>query len=179
MIRRIIAVSTVVLASLPALTWAADFPLTDKNTTITFVGTKPGGKHDGGFKGITGSASAQNNDPTTLKFSVDIDVNSIYTDEPKLTAHLKSPDFFDVKANPKSKFVSTKVEKDGAQFKVTGDLTMAGKTKSITFPATVTLNGDGLAMSSSFAIDRTQWGMNYMPGKIDNPVKLKIDLKTK
>ncbi len=141
--RRLIAISAVVLASIPALAWSVDFPLTDKNTTITFVGTKPGGKHDGGFKGIAGTASVQNNDPTTLKFSVDIDVNSIYTDEPKLTAHLKSPDFFDVKANPKSKFVSNKVEKDGQQYKITGDLTLVGKTKSVTFPATVTLNGDG------------------------------------
>jgi hypothetical protein len=31
--------------------------LTGDNTTITFVGTKPNGKHDGGFNALTGTAT--------------------------------------------------------------------------------------------------------------------------
>src|SRR5262249_54251962 len=72
-------------------------PLTGSNTTIKFVGTKPGGRHDGGFKDLTGTATVQGNDPATLKVSVEIDTNSLYSDTPKLTNHLKSPDFFGVK----------------------------------------------------------------------------------
>jgi polyisoprenoid-binding protein YceI len=177
--RRILGVSAIALALAPVIVFAADFPLNDKNTTITFVGSKPQGKHEGGFKTVTGTASVDKDDLTTLKISLDIDMNTLYSDNPKLTTHLKSADFFGVKANPKSKFVSTKVEKSGDDYKVTGDLTMLGKTKSITFPAKLAVTADGLTVTSSFTIDRTQWGMTYGAGKVDNDVKLTVSVKAK
>src|SRR5580698_4690436 len=84
----------------PAFALGADYALTEKNTTITFIGTKPGGKHEGGFKSVTGTATVTGNDLTTLKATLDIDMNSLYSDADKLTTHLKSPDFFGVKSNP-------------------------------------------------------------------------------
>lgn len=158
---------------------AADVVLSSKNTTITFEGTKPNGKHEGGFKNVSGTASFSAGDPATLKLSVDIDMESLFADNPKLTAHLKSPDFFGVKSNPKSKFVSTKIEKAGDSYKVTGDLTMCGQTKSITFPAQITAAGDALSLASKFAIDKTQWGMVYGKGKIDDQVKLSVTVNAK
>ena len=156
---------------------AADFPLTDKNTTVKFVGTKKGGKHDGGFKTVSGTASVKDNDPATLKISLDIDTDSLYSDNDKLTNHLKSPDFFGVKTNPKAKFVSTKVEKKGDSYTITGDLTLLGKTKEVSFPAKLAVNAAGVTLSSSFSIDRTQWGMTFGAGKVDNDVKLTVEVK--
>ncbi|HZZ79280.1 MAG TPA: YceI family protein, partial [Gemmataceae bacterium] len=158
MLRRIMACAAVAVMLAPVLGLAADYPLSGKNTTIKFVGTKPNGKHEGGFKTVTGTASVANNDPTTLKISIDIDMDSLYSDAEKLTAHLKSPDFFGVKTNPKSKFVSTSVEKTTDGYKVTGDFTMLGKTQSISFPAKIAATADGLTLSSNFTIDRTKWG---------------------
>jgi polyisoprenoid-binding protein YceI len=179
MIRPVSLAAALALILAPAFALGADYALTDKNTTITFIGSKPGGKHEGGFKSVTGTATVTGNDLTTLKATLDIDMNSLYTDVDKLTTHLKSPDFFGVKSNPKSKFVSTKVEKSGDDYKVTGDFTMLGKTKSITFPAKLAVTADGLTMSSAFTIDRTQWGMTYGAGKVDNDVKLTISIKAK
>ena len=51
MLRRIFSVSVLATLLVPFLANGADFPLTDKNPTITFLGTKPGGKHYGGFNG--------------------------------------------------------------------------------------------------------------------------------
>ena len=100
-------------------------------------------------------------------------------DTPKLTTHLKSPDFFGVKSNPKAKFVSTKVEKSGDDYKVTGDLTLLGKSKSISFPAKLAVENGEFSIASSFTIDRTQWGMTYGQGKIDDEVKLTVSVKAK
>jgi polyisoprenoid-binding protein YceI len=163
----------------PLMAGAADFALSEKNTTIKFLGTKPGGKHDGGFKSVTGSASVEKDDLTTLKVTVDIDVTTLYSDNAKLTNHLKSPDFFGVKTNPKAKFVSTKVEKSGEEYKVTGDLTMIGQTKAVTFPARIALKDGALSLSSTFNIDRTQWGMTYGRGKVDDEVKLTVSVNAK
>lgn len=175
MIRRFLAVA--VLAALPVFALATDFPLTSSNTEVKFTGTKPNGKHDGGFKTVTGTANATGTDATTLKIKLEIDTNSLYSDNDKLTTHLKSPDFFGVKSNPKATFASTKVEKDGADYKVTGDFTMLGQKKSITFPAKIAVKDDGVTLTSTFSIDRTQWGMTYGQGKVDNMVELNVSVK--
>ncbi|MCI0682400.1 MAG: hypothetical protein L0Y71_09865 [Gemmataceae bacterium] len=66
---------------------AVEFALTGGNTTVTFIGTKPNGKHDGGFKTLTGAASVPGDDLTKLKIQVEIDTTSLYSDNPKLTNH--------------------------------------------------------------------------------------------
>ena len=159
----------------PAIALGADYALTEKNTTVTFVGSKKEGKHEGGFKSLTGTATVTGNDLTTLKVTIDIDMNSLFSDNDKLTGHLKSPDFFGVKSNPKSKFVSTKVEKSGDDYKVTGDFTMLGKTKSITFPAKLAVTADGLTVASTFTIDRTQWGMTFGPLIVGNSIDISLN----
>jgi len=155
------------------------FNLSGDNTKVTFVGTKPQGKHVGGFKTLTGTASYNGNDPTTLQFNVEIDMTSTYTDTEKLTNHLKSPDFFDVKNNPKSKFVSTKVEKSGDEYKVSGKLTLNGKTKDVSFPAKVEAGGDKLTLTSNFKINRHDWSVSYGKGMIHDDVSLSVNVTAK
>jgi polyisoprenoid-binding protein YceI len=168
------------LAALTLTASAADvkYALTGENTTLTFVGKKPDGKHTGGFKKLTGSASIEG-DITKLMLEVAFDTDSLYSDDAKLTGHLKSPDFFDVKNHPTATFKATKVEKGANTYTVTGDLTMLGKTKSISFPASISAKGGLLEVSTSFAIDRTQWGMNYGKGKIEDKVELTIKVTAK
>lgn len=158
----------------------------DENTTISFVGTKPEGKHDGGFKKLDGKIKMTYNGPGVKvegpvspisNINVDIDTDTLFADDPKLTQHLKSPDFFDVKKYPKATFASTKIEgvagKDG-EAKVTGDLTLHGVTKSITFPATVVYDRGNLTLSSTFKINRTDFGMTYGKGKVHDDVTVSV-----
>src|SRR5687768_5616898 len=173
--RMLFAAAAAVILAAPAL--AEEVKLTGENTKITFVGTKPGGKHEGGFKTLTGSATVSGD--TLTRIEVEIDMDSIYSDDAKLTAHLKSPDFFSVKTNPKAKFVSTKVEKTDSGTTITGDLTLNGKTKSISFPATTSNTGGTLKIDSSFTIDKRDFGMTYGGGKIDDQVAIKVAVAAK
>lgn len=179
MVRCLFAVG--LLAALALTASAADikYALTGDNTKLTFIGKKPDGKHEGGFKKLSGSATVTDGDLTKLKLEVEIDTDSLYSDDEKLSTHLKSPDFFDVKNNPKATFKVTKVEKGDTTYTITGDLTMLGKTKSISFPASITTTADALQVSSTFAIDRTQWGMTYGKGKIEDKVELTIKVTAK
>ncbi len=156
---------------------AEKFTLTPKNTKVEFVGTKTNGKHEGGFQKCMGSCTCAANDPTMLQIMVEIDCNSMYTDNRKLTAHLKSPDFFDVRSNPKAKFVTKKVEKTDKGLKIKGELTMCGKTALVEFPAKVSMDGNKMTLTSEFKIDRTKWGMTYGKGMIDDMVTLKISVQ--
>jgi polyisoprenoid-binding protein YceI len=173
--RKLIGLLVLVLAT--TTTFAdSKFSLTGKNTKIEFIGTKAEGKHDGGFKTLSGTATATGTDPTTLKIAIDIDMTSTWTDTAKLTAHLKSPDFFGVKKYPKAKFVTTKVVKDDKGYTITGDLTLTGETKSVSFPAEVTVSDDKLTVKGTFKIDRNDFGISYGKGKIDPDVTIKVSL---
>jgi polyisoprenoid-binding protein YceI len=174
MIRALFAITLAVL--LVAQTRAADtkYTITGDNTKLTFTGTKKEGKHDGGFKKLSGTATVTDGDFTKLKIEVEIDCDSLYSDVAKLTDHLKSPDFFGVKDHPKASFKTTKIEKGEKTYTITGDLTLLGKTKSITFPASISAAGENLSLSTAFAIDRTEWGMTFGKGMIDDKVILNI-----
>jgi polyisoprenoid-binding protein YceI len=179
MLRCFFAAALVAAASLTAVAADTKYALTGENTKVTFVGKKPDGKHDGGFSKLSGTATVSGDDVTTLKAEVAIDTTSLYSDVPKLTDHLKNPDFFDVKNHPKATFKVTKVEKADKVYTVNGELTLLGKTKPVSFPASIAANGGALQVSSSFPIDRTQWGMNYGKGKVDDKVELTIKVTAK
>jgi polyisoprenoid-binding protein YceI len=177
--RALFALALVAVLALTASAAEVKYALTGDNTALTFVGKKPDGKHEGGFKKLAGTATVTDGKIETLKAEVDIDADSLYSDDAKLTTHLKSPDFFDVKNNPKATFKITKVEKGDKTYTVTGDLTLLGKTKPVSFPATVTATGDALTVTASFSIDRTTWGMNYGKGKIEDKVELGLKVTAK
>jgi polyisoprenoid-binding protein YceI len=179
MLRSLFAVAFVAAVSLTASAADTKYTLSGDNTKLTFVGKKPDGKHNGGFAKLSGSATVSGDDITTLKAEVDIDTDSLFSDNAMLTTHLKNADFFDVKNNPKATFKITKVEKSDNKYTVSGNLTMLGKTKPVSFPATITTTAEGLSVDASFVIDRTLWGMNYGKGKIDDKVDLAIKVTAK
>jgi polyisoprenoid-binding protein YceI len=154
--------------------------LTPANTKIEWVGTKPDGQHTGGFDKFSGAVELAGDDASKAKITVEIDANSLTSDDPKLTGHLKSPDFFEVKTYPTAKFVTTAIQpadgKAGTHV-ITGDLTLHGQTKSITFPAKVAVTADAFSLDSEFKINRTDFGMSYGKGKIHDDVTLKVAVK--
>jgi polyisoprenoid-binding protein YceI len=85
----------------------------------------------------------------------------------KLVGHLKSDDFFGVEKNPTSTFKITKVEpianaKAGeANYTITGDLTIKGKTHPATFPAVVTVNGNNATAKATATVDRAKYDIRY------------------
>jgi polyisoprenoid-binding protein YceI len=102
------------------------------------------------------------------------------TDADKLTAHLKSPDFFDAKAHPTAKFVSTSIKAGAAKdsYTITGDLTLLGKTNPVTFEAkSVAADGVGSqTVAGQTTIKRSQWGMTYGPDKVNDEVQLTLEV---
>jgi len=88
----------------------------------------------GEFTKLSGSAVI---DPVNLEKStveVTIDAASINTREPQRDEHLRSPEFFDAAKYPTLTFRSKRVDAHGAdEFKLTGDLTIHGVTKEVTF----------------------------------------------
>lgn len=148
------------------------------NTKIGFVGTHLGAKPDprhGGFAKFTGLATV-NAAGALESLRFDIVTASLWTKIPKLTGHLKSPDFFDVRQHPTATFRSTSVRPSQQQgmYVIQGKFTLLGVTKDFTMPATIGISRDGLTLVTSFMFDRTQFGMTYGQGKVHKNVSISV-----
>jgi polyisoprenoid-binding protein YceI len=86
----------------------------------------------GSITGIVGSFVWDDKDVTKSSVNVTLDANTINTNTARRDADLKSPNFFNVEKYPTITFKSTSVIRSAEGLKVTGDLTLAGVTKSIT-----------------------------------------------
>ena len=92
------------------------------------------GKVHGRFTKIGGTIQIDEANPANSKVDVQIDANSVDTNDEKRDGHLKTPEFFNTAEHPQITFKSTKVEAAGKdKFRVTGDLTLRGVKKSVTF----------------------------------------------
>lgn len=168
-------------APTPAAAEVASFALTP-DSKLEFVGSKVTGSHTGGFETFTGTFEvdlaagklAENGTHT-----VEIDMNSVFSDNEKLTGHLKSADFFEVETYPTSTFALTKaVPQDGDNYKLSGTLDLHGVKKAITFPATVTVSEDRktISVKAEFAINRMDFEIQY-PGKPDDLIREEVVIR--
>jgi polyisoprenoid-binding protein YceI len=176
--------STATVPTLTTDTKGTALPISPENSKIEFTGSKVTGKHDGGFNTFKGTIDLVNNKPEESRVSVEIETNSIYSDDEKLTGHLKSADFFDVEKFPKATFVSTKIVPDTAgagSYTVTGDFDLHGQKKSITFPAKIAVTDSEVAVDAEFSINRKDFGIVYA-GKTDDLIRdavvIRLNLKS-
>ncbi|HEX3451619.1 MAG TPA: YceI family protein [Isosphaeraceae bacterium] len=87
----------------------------------------------GRFDDFSGNFTIDTSDPTKSAFSLSIKSESVDTNNSKRDDHLRSPDFFNVKQFPTISFTSTSVKPIDGGYEVTGDLTIHGATKPVTF----------------------------------------------
>jgi len=113
-----------------------------------------------------------------------IDLNTIQATDMEaegnknLSAHLKDPDFFDVKKYPKAKLVITKIKyHDATHFLAEADMTIKGITEPVKFQAT--LNFEEKTMTTKFKIDRTRWGITYNSTIKDSAISDAIGFEVK
>jgi polyisoprenoid-binding protein YceI len=161
--------------------------ISPENSKVEFVAAKVTRSHQGSFKQFAGKIDLAPNSVPGSRVSIDIDTASVVTDEPKLTDHLKTADFFDVAKYSKATFVSTKIDPvttgSTAQkqpFNVTGNFDLHGVKKSISFPANIEVTPDNVAMDADFAINRKDFGIIFA-GKADDLIRdgvvIKLTLK--
>ena len=145
---------------------------------IEFVGTHVGDDPKprvGGFQKFNGQLELTNGNAGIKSMNLEIDVNSVWTEFSKLTAHLKNADFFETEKFSKASFKSTSIgENDKGDTLVTGDLMLHGQTREVTIPAKVKVTDRGLMVKCHFKLDRTMFGMNQMTSGVEKEVMLQM-----
>ncbi len=116
--------------------------------------------------------------------TITMDMTTIQHENDRLQAHLRDEAFFDVTHFPTAIFVLRSLT--GAT--ATGQLTLKGVTKTISFPVAISQEGSGLRVKGRATLDRTQFGIRYNSTSffadlgdqaIKNEFTLSFDLVTK
>jgi polyisoprenoid-binding protein YceI len=165
-------------AAAPSEGYAKHFIVSPENSAINFVGSKVTGSHNGGFTKFTGELRTTNGKLVDEGNQIVIDMNSIYADNDRLTGHLKSPDFFNAAQIPTATFVTKSISQQATNSLVTGDLTLHGVTKQISFPANIRVTENSVELTANFAINRFDFEVNY-PGKANDLIRKEVVLKLK
>lgn len=175
-----------------------------EGSTLNWRGFKTysDGQHNGVINITQGSLSTDGGNLVGGSFTIDMNSIAPQDMEPsneyygKLVGHLKSGDFFAVDSFPTASFEITNVaalegDESGATHNISGNLTIRGISKNITFPATVMMH-EGMVhlKADTFVIDRTQWNVmfnseSWLDGiteatkdkLIDHQIEISFDLK--
>ncbi len=165
---------------------AEDYAVNTEVSKVTWVGTKPIGKHEGTFNITEGTVKVEGDKIVGGSYIIDVKSLTV-TDEgmddetkAKLAGHLSDTVFFNAEKFPTAKFEITGVEPYTAPEKteevseedkkyiladpthmVSGNLEMRGVTKNIKFPAKVSIADGKVTATAQFNINRKDWNMSY------------------
>jgi polyisoprenoid-binding protein YceI len=137
---------------------------------------------EGNFPKMTGTATLDDKDPSKSSVSATIDVNLVDTGVDARDKDLRSDHFFDVAKFPTMTFQSTKIWKDGDGFKMTGNLTIHGVTKEVTFnvdelTAPVKSNGaTHRGASATVKVNRQDYGITYGSPMVGDQITIELDV---
>ncbi len=136
-----------------------------EKSTVTWKAYKVTGSHTGTVALQSGALVFDNGQLTGGEFTVDMtsltstDLEGEWKD--KLVGHLKSEDFFSVEKHNTSTLVFTQVKASGKNsYEVTGNLTIKGITKPVTFALSVY----GSKATATMKVDRAQYDIRYGSG---------------
>ena len=122
----------------------------------------------GSFGDFTGTAHLDVADPAASSVSLRIRTASIDTGQADRDAHLRSADFLDVETFPEIVFASTDVEQvDADLYRVTGDLTIKGVTRSVSIDFALTgsardpFGNTRVGFEGALAIRRSDWDLTW------------------
>ena len=142
---------------------------------ITWKGYKVTGSHEGTIKFNSGKLTF--NDGTLVDGAFSMDMNSIKCTDLQgdsarnLEGHLKSKDFFETENHPNAMLQFKEVTMNGENnYRVKGDLTIKGITKSIDFDFAV----DGNKATAALKIDRSKFDVKYKSPSFFEGLKDKV-----
>ena len=141
----------------------------------------------GRFGDVEGSVTVNGTTPDSASVHATMKAASIDTRTEQRDQHLRSADFLDAETFPDVTFTSTKIEGAKEKFRITGDLTIRGKTLPITLDAAYEGTGkdpwgnERMGFSASGKIDRREYGLVWNQALeaggvlVSNDIKIQID----
>jgi polyisoprenoid-binding protein YceI len=167
-----------------SLARADDYALDDMHTSVTFKAGHLGLSWTyGRFNEVSGAFTLDPSAAGKSAFALTIKTDSVDTNNKKRDDHLRSPDFFNTKQFPVINFKSTAVKPVEGGYEVTGDLTLHGVTKPVTFslkggreaefPKGVRRTG----FSTELSLKRSDFGMDKLAGAVSDEIYIAVSFE--
>jgi polyisoprenoid-binding protein YceI len=128
------------------------------------------------FKKFSGNILFDEQNTSTSKFDVTIDINSINTGNGMQNKDAKSSDWFDASKYPLIKYTSKKIVKTGSTYQSTGDLQMHGIIKEVVIPFTFKRNGNLGTFDAVFNINRNDFKIGKPDAEVGSIIKLTVSV---
>ncbi|MCC6700671.1 MAG: YceI family protein [Fluviicola sp.] len=148
----IMAAVILVSSAFVTATSADEFKL-KSGSKIAFKSKDPNGE----FKTVKGTVKFDEADLAGSKFELTFEVASISTGNGMQNKKAQTEEWFNAAKYPNIKFVSTKIEKSGSDYSVTGNLSMKGATKAYKVPLKVAKSGTDLTFIGTFNVKRSDF----------------------
>jgi polyisoprenoid-binding protein YceI len=153
----------------------ADLKPADTDGAVTFSIKNFGISTKGEVKGLKGTIKWDAQNPSASIINVSVDINTINTGIDLRDSHLKKEEYFNAEKYPTINFVSTSVSPGN----ITGDLSIKGTTRPISFPFTVTPSGNGYLFEGSFTINRKDFGVGGGSISLSNAATVTLKILAK
>lgn len=154
---------------------AVSYTINPEESTISFIGSKITGSHEGGFKTFDGTLAVSDG-KIVPPSKITIQMDSLWADRDRLTNHLKSADFFDAANIPTAEFAITSMQETAEGTEITGNFTLHGVTKSISFKSEVAVSDSEVTLKAEFDIMRFDFGIAFK-GKADDLIRDEVVIK--
>ena len=179
------------LAAVPALAQTSTWNIDPNHSTAQFTVRHMGVSNvTGTFNKVSGSGQLDDKDLSKSSVDAVIDVASVDTRVEMRDNDLRSDHFFDVAKYPTMEFKSKRIEKQGDDYKLIGDLTMHGVTKELALTvdqvSSILTDPKGnkrRGFSANTTINRKDWGLVYnnmlQSGEavVGDKIKIQIDVE--
>jgi polyisoprenoid-binding protein YceI len=189
MMHRLVPGALIAVAALGSAAAQAEpvaYTIDKSHTAITFTVDHFGfSTVHGRFNDFDGTLTLDRENPANSKVSFTVKAASVDTQWAKRDEHLRGPDFFNVEKFPDITFKSTKVvldDDDKDEADVTGDLTLLGVTKPVTFEVELRKLAQSpitQKMTAGFEIEgkikRTDFGMSTYAPMVGDVIPIRID----
>lgn len=168
----------------PTSVLAQQYSLDATHSAVTFQISHMGLSYTHGrFNNVSGQFVISSSNPAASSFAITIATNSVDTGNKQRDDHLRAPDFFNAKQFPTIEFRSTGLTPVKGGLDVTGNLTLHGQTREITFrleggkTAEFPAGVHRIGYSSSLQIRRSEFGMTGMPQAVGDDVFIVISFE--
>ena len=150
-------------------------------SSLSFVSKQMNVPVEGSFRSFRSKLSFDPAKPAAAKAELEIDMGSIDAGSKDADDEVAGKDWFNTKAFPVAKFVSTSVKPlGGNRYEVAGKMTLKGRTQDLSTPVTVTRQGNSATFEGSLVLKRADYGIGDGIwadfGTVANEVQIKLRL---
>ena len=145
------------------------------SSKITWKGYKPTGSHIGTINLISGELDVKGDNIKGGSFTADMSTIKESKGNARFENHMRSKDFFEIETFPTSTFEITNSKKKDGKSIITGNLTIKGITKEISFPAAISEDDSSVTLTSeTFQVNRADFNVKFKSKTFYNDLKDKF-----